>query len=37
MFPGCPVEPVEPVKKGKMSDFISSTGKRVNGQRAQPF
>jgi hypothetical protein len=29
MLSGCAVEPV---KKGKMSDFISSTGKRVNGQ-----
>jgi len=32
-----PVEPVEPVKKGKMSDIIRLTGKRANGQRAQPL
>jgi len=32
-----PVEPVKPVKIEKMSDFIFLTGKRANGQRAQPI
>jgi hypothetical protein len=35
MLSGWPVEPVEPVKKEIISDIL--TGKRANGQRAQPF
>jgi len=36
-WPVEPVAPVEPVGVGKISDFIFLTGKRANGQRAQPL
>jgi hypothetical protein len=33
---GCPVEPVMPVEPVRISDLFFS-GKRANGQQAQPF